>query len=66
MSFVGVKEPYCMTVLKNQKFLFLNNFDKINLGLDLDPDWIRIQQQAESGPGSGKYLDPDSENALKL
>ncbi len=55
-----------MTVLKNQKFLFLNNFDKINLGLDLDPDWIRIQQQAESGPGSGKYLDPDSENALKL
>jgi hypothetical protein len=47
---------------KNSNIIFLTNFVIINLGLDLEPDWIRIQQQA----GSGKYLDPDSVNTIKL
>jgi hypothetical protein len=34
-----------------------SNFVTINLGLDPDPYWIRIQQQVESGSGFNKILE---------
>jgi hypothetical protein len=33
---------------------FVTNFFMINPGLDPDPHWIRIQQQARSGSGFSK------------
>jgi hypothetical protein len=52
MSFVEVKKALPLRFLIKNIMNCVTNFVMINLGLDADPDWIRIQQQARSGSGS--------------
>jgi hypothetical protein len=46
-----------ITVFDQKNFpfiIFFTNFVVMNLGLDTDPDWLLIQQQAGSGSGYSK------------
>ena len=56
-SFVGVQNRHTWRIKKNSIKIFYTNLVIRSIGLDSDPDWIRIQQQAESV--FSNRLDPD-------